>query len=373
MTKTSTFTDPYYTYQIFHKSENFKKWNDENTISFKNYRRDWEKRPTEEDPGKFPLNLNIEITTKCNLACTFCYHRELTKEQKIHMEFDLFKKIIDEAKMYNLPAVNLNGLGEPITHPRLVDMIQYCKDSNIEDIMFHTNGTVMTEKLATKLIKAGLTQIIFSLDTTDKKIFEEMRVGANFEEVNSNVELFIKTRNAIGSKLPIVRTTMVLTDKTIKQAESFKKKWEKLSDSITAQDLVYSFEDEEEYEHSADKNTVTDSMKGLNWKSGEKSYYKIDRKKIIETEKNSKEFFRCAYLYQSMKIHPDGLIDPCTPRNAPTIGHVDKGIKDAWNNKKIREMRKAHENGKWYTIDECKKCDHPYIAIFKKNNRTVKI
>jgi radical SAM protein with 4Fe4S-binding SPASM domain len=114
-------------------------------------------------------------------------------------------------------------------------------------------------------------------------------------------------------------------------------------------------------------------MKGKNWKSGEKSYYKIDRKEIIEMEKNSKEFFRCAYLYQSMKIHPDGLIDPCTPRNAPTIGHVDKGIKNAWNNEKLKEMRKAHESGKWYTIDECKKCDHPYIAIFKKNNKTVKV
>ena len=96
------------------------------------------------------LNLNIEITTKCNLACTFCYHRELTEEQKIHMDFDLFKKIIDEAKIYKLPAINLNGLGEPVTHPRLVDMIKYCKDANIEDIMFHTNGTVMTEKLAKK-------------------------------------------------------------------------------------------------------------------------------------------------------------------------------------------------------------------------------
>ena len=35
----------------------------------------------------------------------------------------------------------------------------------------------------------------------------------------------------------------------------------KVSDSITAQDLVYSFEDEEEYEHSADKNTVTDTWR----------------------------------------------------------------------------------------------------------------
>jgi MoaA/NifB/PqqE/SkfB family radical SAM enzyme len=239
MKKNQTFTDPYYTYQIFFKSENFKKWHEENTISFKKYRENWEKRPAEQTPGEFPLNLNIEITTKCNLACTFCYHRELTKEQKIHMKFDLFKKIIDEAKKYKLPAVNLNGLGEPITHPQLVEMISYCRDSNIEDIMFHTNGTVMTEKLAKKLINAGLTQIIFSLDTTDKKIFEEMRVGANFEKVNNNVELFIKVRNQLGSKLPIVRTTMVLTDKTINQVKDFKKKWDKLSDSITAQDLVY--------------------------------------------------------------------------------------------------------------------------------------
>ncbi len=373
MSKPNTFTDPYYTYQIFHKSENFKRWFEDNTISFKKYRKSWEDRPIHQNPGEFPLNLNIEITTKCNLACTFCYHRELNKEQKIHMNMDMFKKIIDEAKKYNLPAVNLNGLGEPITHPKLVEMIEYCRDAGIEDIMFHTNGTVMTEKLAKKLINSGLTQIIFSLDTTDKKIYEEMRVGANFEKVNKNVERFIEIRNALKSKMPMVRTTMVLTDKTINQVKDFKKKWEKLSDNISAQDLVYSFEDEVKYEVSTNKDTITDGMKGLNWKSGENSYYKVDRKKIIETEKKTKEFFRCAYLYQSIKIHSDGLIDPCTPRNAPSIGKVETGIKNAWKSKKIKEMRTAHENGKWYTIEECRKCDHPYIAIFKKNNKTVKI
>ncbi len=373
MEKNKTFTDPFYTYQIFYESENFKKWKNENTVSFKDYRKNWEKRPNEENPGEFPLSLNIEITTKCNLACTFCYHRELTAEQKIHMKFDLFKKIIDEAKIYKLPSVNLNGLGEPITHPKLVDMIRYCKDSNIEDIMFHTNGTVMTEKFAKKIIEAGLTQIIFSLDTTDKKTYEEMRIGANFEEVNENVEKFIKVRNQMGSKLPIVKTVMVLTDKTVHHAPDFKKKWQEKSDSIAAQDLVYSFEDEENYEKNVEDNTMSSSMKGLNWKSGENSYYKIDRKQIIEMEKNTNEFFRCAYLYQSLKIHPDGFIDPCTPRNAPTIGHVDNSIKDAWNNDKLKKMRKAHEDGKWYTVDECRKCDHPYIAIFKKNKKTIKV
>ena len=44
------------------------------------------------------------------------------------------------------------------------DMIQYCKNSGIEDIMFHTNGTVMTEKQAKGIINAGCTRLIFSLD-----------------------------------------------------------------------------------------------------------------------------------------------------------------------------------------------------------------
>ena len=218
---------------------------------------------------------------------------------------------------------------------------------------------ILRTKLAKKLIKAGLTQIIFSLDTTDKKTYEEMRVGANFEKVNANVERFIKVRNEMGSKLPIVKTVMVLTDKTVHHAEAFKKKWEKQSDSIAAQDLVYSFEDDEKYQKSNDTESLTSSMKGQNWKSGENSYYKIDRKEIIELEKNTKEFFKCAYLYQSLKIHPDGTIDTCTPRNAPAIGHTDSGIKNAWNNEKIKQMREAHEKDKWYTVDECKKCDHP--------------
>ena len=105
--KKNTFTDPYYTYYIVHKSKNFEEWYKKNTISFKEYRKNWVHRPESSHKGEFPLSLNIEITTKCNLACTFCYHRELKSEQKIHMDIKLFKKIIDEAKKYNLPLSHL--------------------------------------------------------------------------------------------------------------------------------------------------------------------------------------------------------------------------------------------------------------------------
>lgn len=359
----NTFTDPYYTYYIVHKSEKFNEWYKKNTISFKEYRENWTKRPESSLKGEFPLSLNIEITTKCNLACTFCYHRELKNEQKIHMDLELFKKIIDEAKKYKLPAVNLNGLGEPITHPNLIEMIKYSKDAGIEDIMFHTNGTVMTEKQAKGIVEAGLTRLIFSLDSPNKQTYESMRVGANFEEVNNNVLKFIKVRDSLKSITPLVTVTMVLTDKTINEANEFKKKWEKHADHITAQDLVYSFD-------VIDKRTNSKS-----WTSHEKSYYQIDKDRIIKNQKKNKNFFRCAYLYQSLKIHPDGKIDPCTPRNAPTVADIKKGdsIKDAWDSNEIENIRSMHEKGEWFNVPACKNCDHPYIAIYKKENKIKEI
>lgn len=361
--KKNTFTDPYYTYYIVHKSKNFEEWYKKNTISFKEYRKNWIYRPESSHKGEFPLSLNIEITTKCNLACTFCYHRELNKEQKIHMDMKLFKKIIDEAKKYALPAVNLNGLGEPITHPKLIEMIRYCKEAGIEDIMFHTNGTVMTEKQAKGIVEAGCTRIIFSLDSPNKKTYESMRIGANFEEVNNNVLKFLKIRNSLKSKTPLVTVTMVLTDKTVNEADEFKKKWKNHADHITAQDLVYSFD-------TIDKTTNSES-----WISYEKSYYQIDKDKIIHDQKKNIEKFRCAYLYQSLKIHPDGKIDPCTPRNAPTIADLSKGqtIKDAWNSNTVEDMRNMHEKGEWFNVPACKNCDHPYIAIYKKENKIKEI
>ena len=50
------------------------RWLDEAPDDFKQYRLDWTRRVEEQDPGDGPLNANIEVTTRCNMACTFCYN-----------------------------------------------------------------------------------------------------------------------------------------------------------------------------------------------------------------------------------------------------------------------------------------------------------
>ena len=79
------------------------------------------------------------------------------------MKFNTFKKIIDEGAPKGLKAINLNNFGRVFFNKNLVKMIAYAKSKGLLDVMLHTNGTVMNEKLAEDVINSGLDRIIFSL------------------------------------------------------------------------------------------------------------------------------------------------------------------------------------------------------------------
>ena len=79
----NTFTNAFYTFDYLYKSNEYIAWHENNTASFKKYREDWIRRPQERNFDNFPLTLNLEITRKCNLACTFCWHKDLEKVKNI--------------------------------------------------------------------------------------------------------------------------------------------------------------------------------------------------------------------------------------------------------------------------------------------------
>src|SRR3972149_1387897 len=60
---------------------------------------------------------------------------------KGYMEFDLFRKIVDEAKGF-VYDVNLHHRGESTIHPRLPDMVRYAKDAGLYTRL-HSNGTLL--------------------------------------------------------------------------------------------------------------------------------------------------------------------------------------------------------------------------------------
>lgn len=344
---------PYYTYGILYLSDNFHRWEADQGTAYRDYRQAWVRRPLEMNPGEFPLNLNMEVTTRCNLSCTFCTQPSLTKDQLGDMPWELFTRVIDEGQRYRTPAANLNGLGEPMLLKDLPQRIAYAKQRGFLDVMFHTNGTIMTEALAGSLIDSGLDRIIFSVDSPEKETYEAMRLRSNWDRVTAHVRCFARVRQQMRRTTPILRTTMVVTDKTVHQVGDFVNLWKPVADQITLQDLTW-------------RTKVLDSGE---WSNREKSAVPTDMDEVREEAIQRKISFVCPYLYQSTYAFWNADVIPCSNPNARkqmVMGNLEQStLQQVWQGKTYEDLRQLHASGQWYEHPVCRNCEVPGIELYK--------
>lgn len=112
---------------------------------------------------------NIEIMSMCDNACKYCPSPVLTKSDEFRkeksMKWDTFKKAVEWvshfASLGTQRECNLFGIGEPLLHPNIIDMVAYARNSIPERIILHmnTNGNKMTDEIAKKLKQAGITRM----------------------------------------------------------------------------------------------------------------------------------------------------------------------------------------------------------------------
>ena len=157
-------------------------------IAYSEYRRCWKEWPENFYVGGFPLFIDIEVTSICNLRCPFCattYRDRLIK--KGYISFDMVKKIIDEGSENGLRGVKFNYRGEPLLHKEICDFVKYAKDKGLMDVYFNTNAMLLDKEMAKRLIESGLDRISVSAEGFTKEAYESYRVGGNFEKVLSNI------------------------------------------------------------------------------------------------------------------------------------------------------------------------------------------
>lgn len=103
----------------------------------------------------------IEITSSCNLKCSFCQE---TLRPPHFMSVEEFSHIINEIKPYT-NYIYLHVKGEPLLSPYLSDILKICKDNNIL-VNLTTNGTLISKNLDI-LMKYPVHQINISLHSAD--------------------------------------------------------------------------------------------------------------------------------------------------------------------------------------------------------------
>ena len=304
---------------------------------FVEYRRIWHLASQYKLETSFPLFLMFELTSSCNYKCKMCFRGNNKLFKQFHyqekLDFQTYKRLIDEASDNQCPSVSLNNNNEPLLQKDLEDYIAYASQKGIMDIMINTNASLLTPSRSKSLIDSGLTRIMFSLDSTTVETYKAVRGRNNFREVRSNILEFINIRNRKKKSLPLVRMTFVRMSFNSHEEKAFHKFWQGKCDYVSSQEFLPPYPGGYKY------------LKPLNYLNHEP--------------------FRCISPWQRIIIQGDGSVLPCCQHYARdlTLGSIHKQtIKQIWLSGKMRRLRQGAKANQLPEGSICGKCKIAYEA-----------
>ncbi len=296
------------------------------------YRKEWDKVNCFELETDFPLFLHIEPNYRCNFRCPMCTQGNPELIDKFGYPEQLrtadILKILDEAQRYHCPSISFQGDNEPFLIKELPDWFAQARTRGFLDIMVNTNGSVMTQKLAERVVSSGLTRIRFSLDAVTPDTYAKIRIGGNFTRVMKNIELFLEVRRTLGSPLPRVGVNCVRMAANADEIEEFKTYWSERVDFVVVQDFM------------------TPDTEG--------DYHHLD----VAT-RPSVDNFRCAQPWQRLYIRGNGDVTPCCAMFSSylKLGNIhNTSLHELWNSAPARELRMLQATGRYAENPVCLKC-----------------
>jgi MoaA/NifB/PqqE/SkfB family radical SAM enzyme len=105
------------------------------------------------------------------------------------MTIETFRSILHD--LDGVERLTLQGLGEPMLAPHLVEMVREAAARGIR-VGFNTNATLLSRRRGRELLDAGLGWLHISLDGATAATYEAIRDGADFDRVTRNIGGFME-------------------------------------------------------------------------------------------------------------------------------------------------------------------------------------
>lgn len=290
-----------------------------------NYRKNWSLYPQKQYVSEFPLLVDLELASLCNLKCPMCYTITDEFKEKVNtkfMDFNLFKKIIDEIS-HKVPALRLSLRGESTLHPKFIECIRYAKSKGIKEISTLTNGSKLKVDYFKEICDAGIDWITISVDGLDFE-YERIRKPLKFNDTFKKISDMNQYKKDNNLNKPVIKIQS-LWPSIKNDPSSFYNKFEPITDLIAFNPLI--------------------------------DYLQKDTDIVYIAN------FSCPQLYQRLVIGADGLAMMCSndEENEHIIGDANiQSIYNIWHGAeltKVREKQKEENGFKNYSV--CKKCYLP--------------
>jgi MoaA/NifB/PqqE/SkfB family radical SAM enzyme len=275
-----------------------------------------------------PAWLQLDITHKCNLACAMC-PRNMLSLGSDEMALDVFGKIVDRVSHLKLEMVSLTGMGEPLMHPHLFEMIRLLVNKQVA-VSTTTNGILLDQTRIEKLIDNRLDYIRFSVDQV-RNIHKGNAIHAYSPKALDNIKTFMEIKNARHSDIPKANLITVVTPYNFRHIREIID-WAKQTGLEYVQLMKLS-----------NRINQLKRLPAFIEKLYFKKYHRYAEKigaKVRSTYENRTESF-CAFLKNYLFFLPNGDVTPCCHLRHYIVGNIFKEtVAHIWNGKKMNCFRR---------------------------------
>ena len=260
----------------------------------------------------------------CNYRCVFCFEtdKSFTNKKNGHMgtiNFDLFKRIIDEAKN-NIEFISLASRGEPLVSKNIIKLLKYTENKFL-NLKLNTNASLITEEISHAILSDSIKTLVFSADAAEPELYKKLRVNGNLNKILKNIEMFNRIKEKHYKKSKIITRVSGVKVNNEQNFESMKKLWSGLVDQVA-------FVDYNPWE----------------------SVYTSPKNDIDKP---------CSDLWRRMFIWWDGKVNPCDTDYKSILSKdnfLNSSISKIWTGSNFANLRELHLNNKRQKLHPCKSC-----------------
>ena len=172
-------------------------------------------------PFPTPLEVQVQPTNKCNAHCVFCWLHNHTPTS-VELPDEKWLELADEICALDIPKVCICGGGEPLLRGRLVlQMMEKFSRAGMDGDLI-TNGTLISEHLANRLVQLHWKSVQVSIQAPSAKVNDRiMDREGTFDRALRGIKNINRAKKLHKSDLPKLAMRLVITRDNVSSIPEF--------------------------------------------------------------------------------------------------------------------------------------------------------
>ena len=281
--------------------------------------------------GSAPAKVEIEPTSRID-AAPF-YLRDFAASRKAaDMDALRLRAILETVSPREDVVVSLEGLGEPLCHPRIAELVRTAREAGVLGVHVGTHGRLLDERVFKALADARLDVLSVAIGAHTEDTYRAIYGVEGLEKARAAVEAAFKMRKAAEIPWPLVVAEITKIRRAEGDIEPFFDHW-------------YA-------------NCDWPVIRAYNDFAGQ-----IEDVATIHMRTSSR--VPCRKIFREMYVDAEGIAYPCRQdirRTHPLGDAAAEGLSKLWRSEFMDRLRAAHVAGDWGFFPLCRGCKDWYYA-----------